>query len=194
MNLPIKLSALLMLVAPAMTWALESDSDQPINIEADEALMDDKQGYTEYKGKAILTQGTLKIEGDTITFYFDKEKNLTKAIAIGELAKYQQVESEEKGLIKARGVRMEYYPVDKTIILVEKAYVTQGGDVFSGPRIKYDIEKNIVYAGRGAASGNTGKPAKTGGRVHVVIQPEGSKAKNTAVPTQEPSAPASSIV
>ncbi len=183
-HLFIKLSALLMLLLlPIMGWALESDSMQPINIEADEALLNDKTGFTEYKGRAILTQGSLKIEGDTITFHFDKNKEITKAVAVGKLATYQQVQTQGEDAVKARGTRMEYFPETQTIILIGKAYVTQNGDTFSGPRIKYDIAKNIVYAGKGAASGNTGEPAETGGRVHVVIQPAGNKA-SVAVPIE----------
>lgn len=175
-HLFVKLSALsMMMLLPIMGWALESDSKQPINIEADEALLNDKTGFTEYKGRAILTQGTLKIEGDTITFHFDKNKEITKAVAVGKLATYQQVQKQGEDAVKARGTRMEYFPSTQTIVLIGKAYVTQNGDTFSGPRIKYDIAKNIVYAGKSAASGNTGEPAETGGRVHVVIQPAGNK-------------------
>lgn len=184
---PIKLLTLFaLLLLPVISWGLESDSKQPINIEADEALMNDKKGVTEYKGQAVLTQGSLKIEGDVITFYFDGDKNITKAVSVGNLASYKQIQQQGKGAVKARGTRLEYYPKSKTIIVVGQAHVTQGGDTFSGPRIKYDIGKNIVYAGQGAASGNTGKPAKTGGRVRVVIQPAGG---TSSAPVSTPTPP-----
>ncbi len=188
----IKLSVLLtLLMSPIISWGLASDSQQPINIEADEAVMDDAKGVTTYKGKAILTQGTLKIAGDTITFYFDSQKNITKATAKGNLATYQQVQNEGENPLKARGVKLEYYPKSQTIILIGQANVTQDGDVFTGPRIKYDIARNIVYAGQGAASGNTGEPAKTSGRVHMVIQPAGAR---QSAPVSTPTTPQTPFV
>lgn len=184
----IKLSALfVMLSLPAMSWALESDTKQPIQIKADEALINDKTGFTEYKGSAVLTQGSLKIEGDTIVFYFDDNKNITKAVAVGHLAKYQQIQNQDEGVVKARGKEMEYYPSSKTIIVTGQAYVTQNGDTFKGPRIKYDIEKNIVYAGQSAASGNTGKPTEATEQVVIVLQTAESRNDPAeSVPIPEP--------
>lgn len=60
---------------PAIALALPSDREQPINIEADHAQLDDETGVTQYKGDAILTQGTLRIEGDVITFSMTRTAN-----------------------------------------------------------------------------------------------------------------------
>ena len=43
-----------------LAHALPSDSQQPINIQADSAEMDDKRGVAIYRGDVIITQGTLK--------------------------------------------------------------------------------------------------------------------------------------
>ena len=81
-----KLLIVLLTLLPALAWALPSDREQPISIEADHAQLDDKQGITQYKGKAVLTQGTLRIEGDIITFYYGEDKQIIKAVAQGNLA------------------------------------------------------------------------------------------------------------
>ena len=83
----------LLALLPSIAVALPSDRDKPINIEADHAQLDDKLGITQYKGRAVLTQGTLRIDGDIITFYYDKNKKLTKMIAQGKMAKYQQIQN-----------------------------------------------------------------------------------------------------
>lgn len=173
--------------------ALESDSQHPINIESDAAVLNDKTGFTEYTGRAVLTQGTLKIEGDSITFHFDANKNITKAVAVGALAKYQQVQAAGEKPTRAQGVTMEYYPNKQEIILINKAHVWKQGDEFSGPRIKYDIANNIVHAGTSAASGNTGKPAKTSGRVRVTLQPTSSSSSTSTAP-KAPATPAAPII
>ena len=97
-HLPSKLLIGLLLLLPTLTWALPSDRQKPINIEADHAQMDDKIGVTQYKGRAVLTQGTLRIEGDIITFYYDADKQLKKAVAQGKPAKYQQFYATAKPL------------------------------------------------------------------------------------------------
>ena len=50
------------LLAAPLTFALPEDRDQPIRIEADEALRDEKQGFTRYRGHVKMDQGTLHIE------------------------------------------------------------------------------------------------------------------------------------
>jgi lipopolysaccharide export system protein LptA len=71
--------------------------------------LDDKSGITQYKGNAILTQGTLKITGDVITFYYDQNKQITKAIAQGNFSTYQQVQKPGEEPVRARALQMEYH-------------------------------------------------------------------------------------
>jgi lipopolysaccharide export system protein LptA len=130
----------------SLVWALPSDREQPINIEADHAQMDDQSGVTQYKGNAILTQGTLRIEGDTITFFFDDDKNITKAIAQGKLAKYQQTQKEGETPVKARAIQMEYYADRQKIYLIGEGHIIQNGDEFTGNTIQYDIAKGLITA------------------------------------------------
>ena len=167
---------ILLLLLPSFAWALPSDRQQPINIEADHAKIDDKEGMTQYKGTAILTQGTLRIEGDIITFYYDKNKQLTKAVAQGKYAKYQQVQKPGETPVRARALQMEYYAKSQKIYLLGKGHVWQNGDEFSGDHIEYDITKNIVNASSKPAKAGT-KPKK-GERIHIIIQPPGSKQKS----------------
>ena len=71
------LGALLLLCLTALPpagRALDSDQEQPIRITADEALRDEKQGYTVYRGNVRMTQGTLRIEADAITIYHRSEE------------------------------------------------------------------------------------------------------------------------
>ncbi len=173
---PNKLLTLLLIILPSIAWALPSDKEKPIEIEADHAQLDDAKGITQYKGTAVLTQGTLKIEGDIITFYYDENKQLSKAVAQGNLAKYQQIQKPGESPVKARALQMEYHAQTQMIYLLGKGHVWQNGDEFSGARIEYDINKNVVNA--------SSKPAPSGDkpqqreRIHIIIQPPGSKNKN----------------
>lgn len=181
-----KLFITFLMLLPALALALPSDREKPIDIEADHAQLDDEKGVTQYKGTAILTQGSLRIEGDTITFYYDDDKQLTKAVAQGEFATYQQIQKPGEQPIKARALQMEYHAKSQMIYLIGKGYVWQQGNEFSGNHIEYDITRNIVNAsGRVKGSDTSTKPKKSE-RIHIIIQPPGSKKKTKPAATKAP--------
>jgi len=179
-HLQIKLVLALLTLIPALASALPSDREQPINIEADHAQLDDKEGVTQYKGNAILTQGTLKITGDIITFYYDADKQITKAVAQGNFATYKQVQKPGEEPVRARALQMEYHAKSQKIYLLGKGHVWQAGDEFSGNKIEYDIERNLVNAS--SASTQVGDTVQKPERIHIIIQPPGAKTKTPAKP------------
>lgn len=179
LRLQSKFLALLLILIPTFAWALPGDREHPIEIEADHAQIDDDQGITQYKGKAVLTQGTLRIEGDIITFYYDDDKQLSKAIAQGNLATYQQIQKLGEKPVKARALQMEYNASSQFIYLIGKGHVWQNGDELSGARIEYDIDKNTVNASSNPEI--SGKKSRKSQRIHIIIQPPSSKQKKTTV-------------
>ncbi len=174
LRLACKFLLIYLVLLPFSAWALPSDRDQPIEIEADHAQLDDQQGITQYKGKAILTQGTLRIEGDIITFYYDQNKQLTKVVAQGKRATYQQIQKKGETPIRAKAYTMEYLAKIQKIYLIGKGHVWQKGNEFSGERIEYDIDKNIVNA---SGRVNHTEQPKKGERIHIIIQPPGHSKK-----------------
>jgi lipopolysaccharide export system protein LptA len=169
MRLPIKFFVALMLM-PALAWGLPSDRQKPINIEADHAQMDDREGVTQYKGDAILTQGTLRITGDIITFFYDENKQLTKAVAEGKRATYEQVHQPGENPVRAKALKMEYFADRQEIYLTGDGYVWQNGDEFTGNYIEYDISRNVVSANSNPVTVDGQEQEK--GRVHIIIQPQ----------------------
>jgi lipopolysaccharide export system protein LptA len=159
---------------PALVFALPSDREQPINIEADHAQLDDQRGVTQYKGNAILTQGTLKITGDIITFYYDDQQQITKAIAEGNLATYQQIHKEGEDPVKSRALQMEYHAKIQKIYLLGQGYVLKEGNTITGNKLEYDIAKNVVNVSSSNVTVGD-KVEKASERVHFIIQPPGSK-------------------
>ena len=49
---------------PGSASALSTDRDQPINLEADEAELDQTEGVSTYVGNVVVTQGSMKVESD----------------------------------------------------------------------------------------------------------------------------------
>ena len=71
--------------------ALSSDSEQPINVEADRATLDDSRSVMTYEGSVIVTQGTIRILADRLDLHYDQQRRLEKAVASGNPARYRQL-------------------------------------------------------------------------------------------------------
>jgi lipopolysaccharide export system protein LptA len=133
---------------PQAGQALDSDQEQPIRITADEALRDEKQGYTVYRGNVRMTQGTLRIEADAITIYHRSEE-ADRIVAEGRPARLQQQPEPDKGLVYARARIIEYYKLEERVLLREQAFIEQDGSTVTGETIDYLIRQQRVRADAG---------------------------------------------
>ena len=164
------------LVCSAEVLALASDRDQPIELEADTADIDDLKGISIYTGNVVLVQGSMVIKAHKLTLYNDNNKELEKAVAEGtkgKLATFKQRPEGKDKDFRARASTMIYYLKKDKIHLLKNAFVWQGGDTFSGDKIIYDTKRETVVAK--SKKDKHGQPIKSGGRVKVTIQP---KSKN----------------
>ncbi len=159
--------------------ALSTDSGQPINIEADRAEADNARRVTIYRGDVIITQGTLKITGETVTIYYDEQSRLTKLVSVGKPARFRQLPDGQsnipKNYQKARAKRMEYYARKDLIVLLGSAVFDQGGDRVAAERIVYDSKNSRMQAESRTASKSTGsEEKKPRSRVRIKIEPKKS--------------------
>lgn len=146
---------------PASSWALPEDVEQPVNISADNARFDEKAGEAVYRGNVVVIQGTLKIQGDTLTLRVDDQGALTTARTLGKPARYQQRTDPAKGLVNATADEIQFDHRNGSIVLIGNALLKQDGASFSGPRIVYSTEKKQIEA-----SGNSQQ------RVQLVFPPQ----------------------
>ncbi|MEO6696962.1 MAG: lipopolysaccharide transport periplasmic protein LptA [Gammaproteobacteria bacterium] len=164
------LFALLAACSAVPAYALLSDKEQAINVEADSVEIDHKQGVSVYKGNVTLTQGSIHLDAEIVTLY-SRNNDVEKAVALGKPAHYRQRPDGKAEDIRAEAQQMEYYTATGKLILLEGAHVWQEQNQFSGNRIEYDTERSVVNASR-AKSGKE--------RVQVIIQPK----KKNAPPAQ----------
>lgn len=157
-------------------WALPSDREQPIRIQADSAELDDKNGVAVYRGTVIITQGTLKITGDTVTITQTPTGDIDVFTAVGQPAYYEQLPATDKQIVKAYGLTIQYFAANERIVLIDQAKVIQEGNVFEGEKIVYDTQRQIVNAGR-ATGTNVTAPRP---RIDMVIQPKNKPADQQA--------------
>ena len=161
--------------ACAPAFALSTDRDQPLNIEADSAEADNARRVTIYKGDVVITQGTLRIRGDTVTAYYDEAFDLTRLISVGRPASFRQLPDGETDYRTAKARRMEYYAGEDLIILLGDARYGKGADRVSADRIIYDSLNARVKAETDPSLATT-EPDSEGststGRVKITIVPK----------------------
>lgn len=168
--------------------ALESDRNEPINIEADQAEADDARKMTIYRGRVVITQGTMRIRGDVVTIFFDESNTITRLIAervddsgatpreaagdermAGDLADFHQRPAEDEELQYAKADRMEWFADKNTIVLLGNALSWQGDNRIEADRIVYDTLNGKVLADAREADDTESK------RVRITITPENNE-------------------
>lgn len=148
-----------LLLAPGST-ALPDDRQQPIRISADQALRDERQGFTEYTGNVRMQQGSLQIEAEKITV-FHQQAAADRILAEGNPARLQQQPEADKGNIHAAALRIEYFKEEERVHLQRQARIEQEGSIVTGDSIDYYMAEQRVRADSGLR--------EDGGRVEVVI-------------------------
>ncbi|WP_213879160.1 lipopolysaccharide transport periplasmic protein LptA [Pseudomonas sp. dw_358] len=152
----------------ASAWALPTDRDQPIHIQSDDAQLDDKQGVATYRGNVIMTQGTMKITGNTVTITRNAQGDIDTFTSVGNLAYYEQKPAIDKPIVQGWGVTIQYFAAQNRIILIDQAKVVNDGNTSQGEKIVYDTVKQVVNAGRA----NGTKITAPRPRIDMVIQPK----------------------
>lgn len=164
--------ALLALLAPGAD-ALESDSKQPMYIEADSATYDEGKGETVYIGNVHTTQGSLEVFGDRMVV-LQKNGKTEKVISYGNPTRIKQTPEPGKPDWHGTGQRAEFFPDTGILVLYENAVAWQGAqpdnsDRVASDRIEYDSRRSLMKAG--VPAGSSG-----GKRVRVTLQPQEGKA------------------
>lgn len=162
-------SVILFALFSQASLALETDRQQPINIEADRAEFDRKEGTAVYLGNVVLQQGSLIIYADKIALMRDQEE-LQEAIAYGSPARFQQQINAQGGQTKARSLTMKFDTMNQQVTLLEEAFLQQDENEFTGDKIIYDTETEKVSA-NGLPKTNKQAGQKRTGRIKLIIQP-----------------------
>ena len=176
----IRMCALCALLACGKAGALATDKDQPIEIEANSAELDDKNGVTVYEGNVVVTQGTIRMTGNKMTVHYTKGNELDNVILNGQPATYRQLPDKSEIYDEAEALQMEFHRANNLIILINKAMVKQKDVRFSGDHIEYDtVLSKIKARGSAAASGKPsageGAAEQEQGRVKIIIKPPKKK-------------------
>lgn len=148
-------------VFSTLAYSKSGDNQQPIHVEADRLEVRDNDNISIYTGNVKLTQGSLEIQSDQLTLYFDKNKILTLMKMAGSPATLRLLNDSNQE-ITGEAMKMEYHEPESTLLLFDKAKLTQGADVIESNKINFNIDSNNMEA-VGVEPDN---------RVRMLIQPK----------------------
>lgn len=155
-----------MLLAPSASWAEQSDRDQPMQIEADQAEMDQATQTSTFIGKVQINQGTMQILGDKLVITQDKAGNKIGKI-YGSLASFRQKREGQNEYDEGYGERIEYDTLRQTLDLYGQARLKRNQDFVRGDHINYNSQSEIFTVNNSAPTNGT-----TPHRVKAIIQPQ----------------------
>jgi lipopolysaccharide export system protein LptA len=159
-------------------FALKSDTDQPITVDAKTGkVVNSKTGLandpdiTDYDGDVVMTQGSIKSRGDHARVYRmskdAKDPNAGKIIRIvltGKQAHMQQVHDGDCALMTSDANTIDHNPITDIAELTGGVVVNQAGrGEFHGEHMLYNTSTGDM---------ESGDKASPNGRIHTVMEPK----------------------
>ncbi len=161
----------LALSSPAAT-SNTADREQPINYSADTGDVNYQTKVGALTGNVVITQGTLTIRADKITFRQNADNSMS-ATAIGNPVSFRQKRDGADEFYEGFAQRAEYDGSKQLLELFDRALLKRGQDEIRSNYISYNSSTEEFKAeGRAAANPVPGAaPAAEDSRVRGVFQP-----------------------
>ena len=156
----VKYALLLTLLMSPPLWALGSDSEQSISVEADSLEVREREKISIYRGNVSLTQGSLEINSERLVIHFNETNDLVLMEMTGSPARFRQLDDEQRELL-GQARRINYRNSESILELLEDARFSHAGDTIESELIRINTKDNNIEAG----SSNTDE------RVKMLIQP-----------------------
>ena len=166
---------LLLAVLPAAAHAEKADRDKPLNIEADSLVHDELKQISVFKGRAVLTKGTMVMRGERIEIRQDPD-GYQFGLILPEPNKRAFFRQKREGLdeyMEGEGLRIDYDGKADRVKLIDNAEVRR----YKGPVLNDQMTgKVITYENLTDVFTIDGRPTddnvnKTGGRVRATLAP-----------------------
>ncbi|MGH6636414.1 MAG: lipopolysaccharide transport periplasmic protein LptA [Gammaproteobacteria bacterium] len=159
------------IIAATGGYALPTDREQPIELEADYGEIDDQAQVTTYRGNVVATQGSMRFTGDTLTIHYNDRGKAEKVLLRGKPATYRQLLDVGEEYTEGEALTIEYHAQQELLVLIEKAKLTQGAKLFKGHRVDYDVTRNLIKARKATPEELAREPGSQGERIKVILPP-----------------------
>ena len=142
--------------------ALESDRDQPMNIEAIDSDSDLNTGVLNLIGGVKIDQGSLKIDAETGEVHRSGDaSDISRVILEGRPTCLEQQLDNAAGTMRACSNRLEYDIASESVVLTGNVRIEEPRGTLTGERVTYDIARGRVQGQSGGGDN----------RVRFVIPP-----------------------
>lgn len=149
---------------PSFAFALKGDEIKPVQIEADQATLDQKQMETVFTGKILITRGSILIHADKGVA--DQNPKGDKTVTLfGSPVTFQQT-MDDGQLVTGQADKFDYATQTNLAVLTGRARIKKGNDMVTGSKITYNT-KTQVYSVNSMPANGINK-AKLG-RVTVIL-------------------------
>lgn len=152
---------LLTLFSANTAIALPEDRNQPIELEANQAKLNNETGIAEYTGNVIITQGTAKLEADRVILY-SVNNEVTRMKAFGEPAKYQQILKLGEQPTHIEGKVLDLKVAEEIAEVTGNGVVYKDKDRLSAEKIIYSLKTGELNAkkNQNGSQDTTDRPIK----------------------------------
>ncbi|WP_323845097.1 lipopolysaccharide transport periplasmic protein LptA [Microbulbifer magnicolonia] len=169
------LASAALLALTAQVQALPDDREQPIRVQAQKLEADRSKNLSIYSGDVVITQGSLQIRADRVEVHGNAQGEISRVIATGKPAHFQQQVQQSQDPVKARARRIEFTVTSDELHLVGDAHVDRDGNTLTAEKIDYDLNSEQMQA-----QGQAGE-----GRVEMIWKPEKKENGQQAGDTQQ---------
>jgi lipopolysaccharide export system protein LptA len=164
------LAALSFIAAPSAR-AEKADREKPINYSADTGDVNYQTKIGALSGNVIITQGTLSIRADRITFRQNGDNSMS-ATAYGNPVSVRQKRDGFDEYYEAYAQRVEYDGSKEFVELFDRALLRRGQDEIRSNYISYNAATEVFKAEGRVDTATTPDAAGPGPRVRGVFQPK----------------------
>ena len=165
-------------IVASPAWAEKADRDKPINFQGDTGGGNAETKNGELAGNVVVTQGTLSIHADRITFHQNPDNSLS-ATAYGNPVTFREKRDGVDEYYEGFAQRIVYDGQKRFVELFDNALLKKGSDQIRSNYISYDAATETFKAeGRPDSGPGASGEVPLGARVRGVFQPESKDAKD----------------
>ena len=119
----------------------QSGEEVETTVFSDRMVSESKQNRIRFTGNVVAHHGDMTVKSNELEVYSDKEQNkMELIIAIGDV-----VITTKNNVMKSN--RAEMYQLEKKLILIGNASITQGENNITGEKIIYYYDKEDIIVG-----------------------------------------------
>lgn len=146
----------LIMIAASLSFAAESQKEEPIQIEADNMKYYGDKQMSFFTGNVVVIKGEMKMTSTEMEVYFTEDKEVKEIFSKGN------VRIEKEGLLALSGFA-RIYQQEQKVVLTENAKVWQEDNYLEGEKVTLFLDSEKLFVDKGKDGDK---------RVKIIITPQ----------------------